>query len=118
MNLFISILFLLVFGHSLADYALQNRFMAIGKNPTLKHLPEYNTPNSRKWYHKMIAHCSIHGGMVMLFTGSVGLGILEFAMHWIIDMQKCKKNINADVDQALHILCKIIYALHIAYVIS
>jgi len=115
MHLFSVMLFLLIFGHALADYPLQSRFMAIGKNPYNK--VSNPSPNARKWYHKMIAHCFIHGGIVMLITGSLGLGILEFVMHWIIDILKCKKAITSDVDQSLHILCQICYALYIIYVI-
>lgn len=102
--------FLLFFGHAMADYPFQNRFMAIGKNPNNKD-PECNSECSRKWYHKMIAHCLIHGGMVMLVTGMWQLAYLEFALHFIIDINKCNKRINANVDQGLHILCKIMYVV-------
>lgn len=105
-------LFLLLFGHALADYPLQNRFMAVGKNPNNTD-PECNSKCARKWYHKMAAHCTIHGGMVMLITGSWGFGLLEFVLHWIIDINKCGKRIGSEVDQALHILCKIAYVVMI-----
>lgn len=106
----ITVLFYLIVGHALADYPLQNRFMAIGKNP---YNQEVDSTSARKWYHKMAAHCAIHGGMVMLITGSWGYGLLEFVLHWIIDIHKCDKRINSDVDQALHILCKVLYVIMI-----
>lgn len=106
----VTILFLLLFGHAMADYPLQNRFMAIGKNPNNKETDE-DSKTARRWYHKMAAHCLIHGGMVLLITGSWGLGLLEFVLHWMIDINKCAKRINSDVDQGLHILCKIIYVI-------
>lgn len=116
MDFFLTTLFLLIFGHALADYPLQNRFMAIGKNPD--NVDPEASPCARKWYHKMAAHCFIHGGMVLLFTGSWGLGLLEVVLHFLIDINKCKKRITSDVDQSLHILCKIGYVTYLLYVLS
>lgn len=114
MDFFISTLFLLLFGHALADYALQSKWMAIGKNPN--NIPRNDT--DRRWYHKMAAHCIIHGGFVYLFTVSINLGIIEFIAHWMIDILKCDKKISPNVDQALHILCKIGYAAYLLYALT
>jgi len=93
---------LLVVGHVLADYPLQGEFLAKSKN---RFLPVPGTP----WYQAMAAHAIIHGGAVFLATGSLLLGVLETVAHAIIDDAKCAGRISYNVDQALHIGCKIIW---------
>lgn len=98
------LLFWLVAGHFVADYPLQGDFLARGKNHTA---PIAGVP----WQQCLLAHAFIHGGMVALITGHVGLGLLEVALHAWIDFGKCQKIFGFNIDQALHIVCKIIYVL-------
>lgn len=107
------LLFLLLFGHALADYPLQNKYMAAGKNPwRIKEHEDVNKISyARKWYHRLTAHCAIHGGFVMIFTGYWQLGLVEFFAHGCVDLLKCRKLISADVDQGLHVLCKVLYTI-------
>ena len=94
----------LLFGHFLADYPLQGDFLAKAKDP-------YNPIPGVPWYQAMFAHCFIQAVFVLLFTGMYSLFIFEFMVHWITDMSKCKKMISYNVDQGIHIGCKVLYTL-------
>lgn len=98
------LLFLLICGHALCDYPLQGDFLAKGKNHKA---PIPGIP----FYHCLGAHALIHGGMVTLLTGSLWLGVAETVLHTIIDYSKCDGRIGFNTDQALHITCKIVWAL-------
>ena len=106
------ILFMLLFGHALADMALQPEAMAKGKNRN--NVPQY-IPEGQKlvpcWPYWLTAHALINGGFVYLITGNIGFGIWETVAHWIIDYIKCSKNghLNPHTDQALHFICKLCY---------
>lgn len=101
---FVTLFALLLFGHALADYPLQNDFMARGKN--------WNTPVvGVPWYHLLAAHSVIHGGLAGIATGSVVIGVLETVMHFFIDSLKNRGITSIHSDQALHLACKIAWAL-------
>lgn len=103
----IHVLLLLLAGHALADYPLQGEFLAKGKN---HRAPLPGVP----WWHCLLAHASIHGALVGLivgyFTGivwlAIMLGLLEFAVHAVVDYVKCDGWIDIHLDQALHVWCK------------
>jgi hypothetical protein len=103
-------LFLLLCGHALADFALQTDSMAYGKN---RHNKPKNVPEGQEvckvWVYWLSSHSFIHGGMVYLITGSITLGIIETIVHWFIDFAKCENWTNIHTDQALHVLCKVLY---------
>ena len=48
--------------------------------------------------------------MVWVITGSVVLSVIEFVLHWIIDLAKNEELTNFYTDQALHMVCKIVFA--------
>lgn len=98
------LLFILIFGHLLADYPLQGEFLALGKN---RHKPLPGTP----WYQPLLAHAGIHGGFVAIITGSLWLGLAEFSIHALIDDSKCSKRLTYNQDQALHVLCKVVWTI-------
>ncbi len=102
MELFLTKLFFLMFGHALMDYSLQTDFIAKGKN---RHTAIPGMP----WYYVMSAHCMLHAGMVVMFTGSMTFGIVEFITHFILDCLKCEGAINTHVDQAGHVTYKVVY---------
>ena len=93
---------LLLVGHAVADYPLQGEFLAKAKN---RKNPLPGVP----FYHGLLPHAVIHGGAVGLVTGSVTLGVAEFAVHCLIDDAKCMGRISYDVDQALHVACKALW---------
>ena len=114
MTNFIINLFILIFGHCIADTAFQSTGMARGKNRhnpiDLSMLPAKQKPIPL-WWMWMTHHAFIHGGIVALLTQNGWLGIVEFLSHWIIDFFKSEGKYNPYVDQALHIGMKIIYCL-------
>lgn len=100
----ITVFLLLVCGHFLADYPLQGDFLATAKN-RFKPIP--GVP----WYQAMGAHAGIHAGMVGVITGSIALAICEFLVHARIDDSKCRGDISYNMDQFLHIFCKLVWTL-------
>lgn len=106
------ILILLLAAHFLCDYPLQGDFLAQGKGSFSK--PHFGIP----WWHCMAAHCAIHAGAVAIITGSVYLAAGEFALHFIIDVLKCKKVTGINFDQAAHVVCKIAWAAVAAGVLA
>lgn len=99
------VLFLLIFGHALGDYAFQSEYMAMSKNR--------NNPQGAQgvWVHSLTMHAIIHGGIVGIITGSATLGFAELFAHFATDFFKCEKKFGFHVDQAIHIGCKLLWWL-------
>jgi hypothetical protein len=106
-------LFFLLAGHALMDFALQSDAMAVCKcrrtdNPLQKSVP---------WYYWLTAHCLLHGaavGVVLHWTTgnwdlAVAFALIETVVHWFIDLGKCEKYYSIHVDQGLHIACKVLW---------
>lgn len=104
MNEFTYLLFLLIAAHAIADYPLQGDFLAQAK--------DRNTAIGKVfWPHALFAHSVIHGGFVLVITGSVALAAAETVIHAVTDWLKCEKRISLNTDQAIHIGCKVVWAL-------
>lgn len=95
----------MLIGHALADYPLQGDWLAKAKNPTLELVA-----GEVIWLGALSCHAAIHAGAVRLATGSWALAGAEFAAHWAIDYWKCRGGLRYNGDQALHLLCKVIWA--------
>ena len=97
---------LLIAAHFVADYPLQGDFLARTKaeGPL------------RVWH--LFGHSAIHGGAVLLVTGSLLLFVLETAAHMLIDENKVHGRTTFAQDQALHLICKIIWLGLIAWGIA
>lgn len=106
-------LFYLLAGHALMDFALQSDAMAVCKcrrteNPLQKSVP---------WYYWLTAHALLHGaavGLVLNWTTGNGdlalaFALAEFVVHWLIDFGKCERLYSIHVDQGLHVLCKVLW---------
>lgn len=102
------LLFALMVGHCIADYALQNDFVAQAKNHT-------TALGKQFWLWVLPAHGMIHAGFVYGITGSFVLGLFELAAHTIIDWLKCDGRIGFNTDQWLHVLCKVVWISLIAF---
>lgn len=100
---FFPLLFALLVVHAIADYPLQGDFLAKAKNHA-------NPIPGVPWWQAMGAHAVIHGGGVLLVTGSTSLAMAEILMHAAIDYLKCEGEIGYNADQALHIVCKVAWA--------
>lgn len=97
-------LFWMLVGHALADYPLQGEFLAANKS---RRSPLNAT--TVVWPHALTAHSLIHAGAVVLVTGSLLCGVLEFVAHWVIDAAKCEGWTTLHSDQALHVVCKLLW---------
>jgi Protein of unknown function (DUF3307) len=95
-------LFLLLAAHALCDYPLQGDFLARGKN---RFAPLPGVP----WYQCLAAHAFIHAGTVYIITGSLWFGLAELMLHCLIDDSKCAGRFGFNVDQALHVACKVLW---------
>jgi hypothetical protein len=103
-------LFELLIGHALGDFALQSDPMAKGKNRHTK--PDY-IPKGQKfvqtWFYWLTAHALINGGIVYAITLDYRLGLFETAFHWLCDYLKCENVTNPHEDQAWHFTSKLFY---------
>ena len=95
---------LLLFAHLLFDYPLQGDWLARAKN---RHDPIPHVP----WYQAMFAHTAMHGMAVWIITGIPLLGLAEIAIHWITDDLKLRGELTFNQDQAIHIVCKAVWAV-------
>lgn len=98
----IELFFALMFCHFLADYPLQNDFIAQAKNHTTQLGKQY-------WKWVLPGHGMVHAGLVFGVTGSIVLGLFEFVVHTLIDYLKCDGRISFNTDQWLHVACKLLY---------
>lgn len=93
------ILIALIGAHYLADFGLQNDFIA-----------KFKVPGSAPfWPHVLIAHSMIQALGVLVVTGNSYLALAEFVAHGSIDYLKGKGLLTFNQDQCLHILCKAVW---------
>lgn len=94
-------LFLLIIGHYIADFGLQNEFTA-----------KFKVPGSAPfWFHILVSHCAIQALPVLLITQRWELALAEFVCHFAIDYNKCKGRLSFTQDQVLHLACKVCWWL-------
>ncbi|MDB5311815.1 MAG: hypothetical protein JWO38_6017 [Gemmataceae bacterium] len=104
-------LFFLLAGHALMDFALQTDPMAVCKCRRSNHPLQQAVP----WYYWLTAHALLHGAAVgfLLRWGyddwylAVWFAVAETVTHWLIDFGKCEKLYSIHIDQGLHVLCKV-----------
>lgn len=96
----------MLIGHALADYPLQGDWLSKAKNQTLNLVP-----GEAIWPGALICHAMIHAGAVKLATGSWLLASAELIAHAAIDHTKCAGRLSYNQDQALHVACKVLWAV-------
>jgi len=109
----LTLLFKLLIGHAVCDFALQSEQMARGKSRHYRPpLPPGIDEGRRQvvWPYWLGAHALIHAGAVWLLTGDPVLGVLEAMCHWLIDYAKCDGLTGIHTDQFLHVACKVAWA--------
>jgi len=109
----LELLFRLFCGHAIADYCLQNDFIANNKNRHAEpkgYDPKLHGPRQMVWPYVLLGHGATHGFMVYITTGRASLGIAEMLIHSMIDFGKCEKWYGIHTDQWLHFGCKFVYA--------
>ena len=98
---FLNLLALLCMAHFLGDFGLQSDRMALEKCP--------GCSGSVPWQWWLSGHGAIHGLLVGLITGQPLLGLAEWGLHCLIDLGKCRRRYSMSTDQALHLLCKVMW---------
>ncbi|MCZ6831746.1 MAG: DUF3307 domain-containing protein [Gammaproteobacteria bacterium] len=98
--------------HAVLDFMLQPSVMASGKNRSSKY---HGTADSGfpPWYYWLGAHALGHGGAVYLICGNLWLGLMETALHALIDYGKSEEKMTLAQDQALHLFCKLGYCIYL-----
>lgn len=108
----VAVFFAMVIGHAFGDFGLQNGFVSSAKNrhsDLSRFFPE--GPPLGVSGITLLAHALIHAGLVWLITGYVVLAVAEFVLHTVIDWAKGEGWFDFAIDQALHIACKVIFAV-------
>lgn len=98
----VELLALMIAAHFVCDYPLQGDFLARAKREG----------PLRVWH--LFGHSAIHGGAVLIITGSPVLFALETMAHMLIDESKVRGRTSFSTDQALHIGCKALWFALIA----
>ena len=88
---------LLIAAHFVCDYPLQGDFLTTAKQKG----------PLRLWH--LFGHASIHGGAVLLVTGSLALAVAETLAHTAIDEAKTRGVTTFAQDQSLHVICKVLW---------
>ena len=101
-------LFLFLVAHAVCDFVLQGEVMGTAKSRK-KGLASAHGPGFPPWYYWLGAHAFTHGGAVFLVSGLWQLGAIETVLHAAIDFSKCEGRLSFNMDQGLHLLCKLVY---------
>nr|WP_246725788.1 DUF3307 domain-containing protein [Rhizobium lusitanum] len=88
---------MLLGAHWVCDYPLQGDFLSTAK-----------AAGPLRIYH-LVAHAGIQGAAVAFVTGNVWLGLAEWLAHTVIDELKVERKISFAVDQALHLVSKLLW---------
>ncbi len=101
----------LLMGHAIMDFWAQSDALAQMKNRNRDNT--HRIPPGQKpqviWPYALTAHALMHGSAVWYLTGNVWFGIGETVAHWVIDFGKCENWYGIHQDQALHIVCKMLW---------
>lgn len=103
MNAFEMLIYMLA-AHAICDYALQGDWLSKAKNPKLDLVA-----GEVIWPLALGSHAIIQAVAVHIVTGSWLLAGCEFVAHYLIDYSKCSGRFGYNVDQYLHIGCKVAY---------
>ena len=101
----LSLSFLLIAGHAVADYVLQTDRMERYKHPQQPRRA-YLGP----WWWWLLAHSLVNGIMVSLLTQNWWLGLLETKLHFWVDYAKMRHWVSTNEDQSIHVLSKLVWA--------
>jgi hypothetical protein len=107
----LTLLFLLIAGHAIGDFAIQTDWVAYNKN---RHMKENISRESQGkiefvWPWVLSAHALHHGLIVFLITQKIWLGVAETVVHWVTDYGKSENWYGFHTDQALHVVAKFVW---------
>ena len=94
--------------HALADFPLQGDYIA-------KQKCRRQADNLSVWIVALSAHSLIHAGGVWLVSGSLVFATAELVLHASIDIAKGEGGFGLITDQMLHLACKVVFVVLIAY---
>jgi hypothetical protein len=103
-------MFLVIAAHFVCDYTLQTEAVAIGKNRSIN-----KTRFGVDWWYWMMGHSFTHGVALYLITGSVAAAVCDTFTHFMIDDSKCAGIFGIHVDQALHIVWRVLVVAILSY---
>ena len=117
----IKLLYLLLAAHFVADFSLQSNTMGTEKRRSSTTELQKIVP----WYWWLTGHAMTHGfltwavlGLWLQFPGAVYIAMAETIAHWVIDFGKCEGDYGLKVDQALHLVCKIMWVSYVTAYLS
>lgn len=94
--------------HALADFPLQGDYIA-------KQKCRKQADNLSVWIVALSAHSVIHAGGVWLVSGSLAFALAELVLHALIDVCKGEGKFGLIADQLLHLACKVVYVVLLAF---
>ncbi len=108
----VMLLWAFAIGHALGDFPLQGEFVAQWKN---RNFQPCSGPRFIPWSYMMGVHCLIQSGMVWVISGSFLFAIIEFVLHYAIDILKCEEKSGFMLDQGLHLATKLAFVVIIYF---
>jgi hypothetical protein len=101
----LSLLLALLVGHAIADGPLQRMFRLHQQKRRLRQA------GGLWWPTALTLHAGTQGVFVALLTGSGWLGLAEMVCHAVTDLVKAEGYINTIQDQAIHVVCKVVWVI-------
>lgn len=108
------ILFLLLSGHAVADFALQTDWIAVNKERPRPEQGGTSTQTQTIWPYVLAAHSLHHGLFVFLITQKLSLGVAETLVHALSDFGKGERWYGFHTDQWIHITSKFLWTITLA----
>lgn len=105
------ILFLLLCGHAVADFALQTEWVALNKERPKASGDDSARRTPMVWPYVLTAHSLHHGLIVFLITQKLSLGLAETIVHAMSDFGKGEGRYGFHIDQWIHISSKFVWTL-------
>lgn len=109
---FFELFFLLIAGHAVGDFALQNEWVAVNKNRHAR--DKFPLDKQEKmlviWPHVLTAHALHHAFLIFLITHNATVSIAEAVVHWVTDFGKNEDWYDFHIDQYIHIGMKLVWA--------
>lgn len=102
-------LFYLLMAHLVGDFILQKDKLIQYKNPSNRAPRFAGVVRKDWWVYFMSAHSATHSLLVYMVTGNALIGMLEFILHFAIDLGKCLGMYGVQADQFAHFLTKLLY---------
>jgi hypothetical protein len=101
----------LLVSHAVMDYWAQSDALAKMKNRHNRWTPPPGQEFQTVWPYALTSHAMMHGLGVYIACGSLSVALAETVSHWAIDFGKCENWYGIHADQAMHIGCKVLWAL-------